>query len=188
MKDHTFLATIIDDSGSMSDQINVTKNSFKEFIQEQRKLGDNVDVQITYFNSTATTKNIQSIVDNPNVNDYTCGGTTAIYETLGTRITEIGEYLKNLPEADRPDKVIIAIITDGENNVLKAGGYTQLSVKEMIQHQETKYNWKFIFLGADLSVASQGANLGIRDVITYAGDTKSAYAQLSNYTRIARGR
>jgi uncharacterized protein YegL len=183
MKDHTFIAIILDKSGSMQNEVTATKNCFKEFIQEQQQYGNNADIQVSYFDRSCYTKPVQPISEDININDYVASGMTALYNTLGQRIVEIGNYLSSLHEENRPNKVVVCIITDGENTI--SGGYAQETVTEMIRHQETKYNWKFLFLGADPRIANQGVDLGIKNVAAYV-TTNDAYRTMSNFTKSVR--
>lgn len=49
-----------------------------------------------------------------------------------------------MPKNDRPGKVVFVITTDGMENASRE--FTYEKVKELIQHQQEKYNWEFIFL------------------------------------------
>ena len=71
-----------------------------------------------------------------------------------------GARLADLPEAERPDKVIVAIITDGEENSSK--DYSHVQAMEMIAHQRDAYRWVFVFLGAGMDAIAQAAALGIQ--------------------------
>lgn len=39
--------------------------------------------------------------------------------------------------------------------------YTYSKVKELIIHQQEKYNWEYIFLGANIDIAKEAWNIGI---------------------------
>ena len=39
--------------------------------------------------------------------------------------------------------------------------FTYGRVKEMIEYQREKYNWEFMFMGANIDVASEGSRLGV---------------------------
>jgi Fe-S oxidoreductase len=49
-------------------------------------------------------------------------------------------------------------MTDGGENYSK--DYSAGKVKEMIKHQEEKYNWSFIYMGSDLTDANDANSLG----------------------------
>jgi hypothetical protein len=60
----------------------------------------------------------------------------------------------------------------------------------MIEHQKTKYNWIFVFLGAELESVNMAKTLGINanNVINYANNSKgydAAYRSISsNITKL----
>ena len=86
----------------------------------------------------------------------------------------------------RPANVIVVIVTDGEENASKK--HTLEEVRDMIQHQQDVYGWKFIFLGAD-TADWMGRALGTYSTTTYSDDahgTHEVYAASSSYLRSVR--
>lgn len=81
-------------------------------------------------------------------NNYTPSNTTALLDAVGKAINSIGRRLADTPEADRPGKVIFAIITDGYENA--STEFSRSQVFSMVTHQREKYGWEFIFLGANI--------------------------------------
>ena len=118
-------------------------------------------------------------------------GGTALLDAIGRAITETGEYLKGLPEADRPSKVMFTVMTDGEENSSKEFSYAKVS--EMIKHQEDAYQWEFSFLGAGLDVASQAISMGFQasNVTNFAPNSgiaaSAAFASHTHSTLNYRG-
>ena len=84
---------------------------------------------------------------------------TALLDAVGRTINSVGERLNKTPEEERPGHVIFAITTDGYENA--SHEFTKAKVKEMIEHQQDKYSWTFMFLGANIDAVSEGASLGI---------------------------
>ena len=68
-------------------------------------------------------------------------------------------------------------MTDGGENSSRE--YTASKVKEMIKHQEDKYNWEFIYMGSDLTNADDANSLGFS---TRLYSSKANYA--ANYDMI----
>ena len=62
-------------------------------------------------------------------------------------------------EEDRPEKTIFVITTDGYENA--SHKYTSDRVKQMIERQKQKYDWEFIFLGANIDAIETARNFGI---------------------------
>lgn len=84
---------------------------------------------------------------------------TPLLDSIGRAIYETGEKLASLPAAERPERVLFVIITDGQENASQE--YTKEDIKAVIEHQQTKYNWDFIFLGANMDAVSVGTSYGI---------------------------
>lgn len=65
-----------------------------------------------------------------------------------------------MDEADRPGLVIFVVMTDGHENSSKE--FTKAQIKDMIEHQQDKYNWHFTFLGANQDAFAEAGAIGIR--------------------------
>jgi uncharacterized protein YegL len=91
--------------------------------------------------------------------EYSPGGSTAMNDAIGTAVTEIGKWLSDMPEEERPSKNLIVIMTDGEEN--SSQEYSLQQVKDMIKEQTEKYSWEFIYLGTDITTTEYAEDLGI---------------------------
>ena len=99
-------------------------------------------------------------IDNvPNELPYNPSGCTAMYDGIGTAIDRVGEVLNDMDESQRPEKNLIVIMTDGEEN--SSHEYQPSKVREMIKHQEDKYNWTFLYIGTDISNTQDADRIGI---------------------------
>lgn len=153
---------IIDESGSMSGTESDIIGGFKKVIDEQKaNRNGNCAISLYKFESR-----VNKIYMGKDVNDveyldeksYRPGGCTAMNDAIGTAIDEIGKWIDSMDEAEKPEKNLIVIMTDGEENSSRE--YSFDKVKEMIKHQEEKYNWSFMYLGADISDASYAKGYG----------------------------
>ena len=170
------LVFILDRSGSMSGLEKDTIGGFNSLIEKQRKEDGTADVTLVLFDSE-----YDVIYDHVDIKDvaeltskeYFPRGTTALLDAVGTTINRIGERLSNTPEEERPEQVIIVITTDGYENASKE--FTRQQVKDMIEHQQSKYSWTFMFLGANMDAVGEAQSLGI--------DTQFS----KTYTNSARG-
>jgi uncharacterized protein YegL len=129
---------------------------------------------VVYFNDTYEVihdgADINSVMFNHE--NYVPGGFTALLDAIGKAIDTVGERLSNTPEEQRPEKVIVAVMTDGLENASKE--YTKEQVKEKIKHQSEAYGWIFEFLGANIDVIAEAADLGISKTQTVVFDTTPA--------------
>ena len=158
----TELVFILDRSGSMSGLERDTIGGFNSMIEKQKEVEGDANITLVCFDHE-----YELIYDNCNIKEvlaltnkeYCPRGLTALYDAIGRTIDTISHRLNNTPEEERPEKVIVSITTDGMENASKE--YTFQQVKEKIEHQQEKYNWEFIFLGADLASVKVATNLGI---------------------------
>lgn len=153
---------IIDESGSMCSSINDVVGGFKRIIEEQAaKEEGQCSISMYTFNNEVTKhyigKNIKEVSSNLR---YCPGGGTALNDGVGTAIDEIGEWLNGMEESEKPSSNLIVIMTDGEENCSKE--YSLSKVKEMIKHQTEKYNWTFMYLGADITTTKVADSMGIK--------------------------
>jgi hypothetical protein len=90
-----------------------------------------------------------------------------------------------MPEYQRPDQVLFVIITDGEENSSRK--YRRADVRDRITHQQNKYKWQFVFLGANQDALKEAESYGIdhNHALAYAADithTHNAWRGLTNTT------
>lgn len=165
----TEIVFILDRSGSMMDLTEDTIGGFNSFVEKQKnEPGEALlttilfDDQYDILHNGMNLKEVQPLTRD----HYWARGMTAMYDAIGKAINEVGQRLSETPEQYRPGKVIFVITTDGMENASRE--FTQAKVKEMIQHQTEKYNWDFIFLGANIDSVQTAKNIGIR--ADYAAD------------------
>jgi hypothetical protein len=80
-------------------------------------------------------------------------------DAVGQAILDLGRVLEKTPEAERPGSVIFTILTDGHENASEE--FSGKQVADMIQHQKGKYDWEFVFLGANIDVDTVAGDLNI---------------------------
>ena len=91
--------------------------------------------------------------------EYMVRGSTALLDAIGKTIHKIGNAEKNTAEEYRAEKVMVVIITDGEENSSRF--YSLKEVKHMIERQKERYGWEFIFLGANIDAVETATRFGI---------------------------
>ena len=161
-KNLTELVFILDRSGSMGGFVNDVIEGFNSMIKKYKEELDEAYITTVLFDDK-----YEVLHDHVNLNDikpitnkeYYALGWTALYDALGKTINSVGARLFNTPEEERPEKVIFVINTDGEENSSRE--FTRSKVKEMIEHQQTKYSWGFLFLGANIDAETEAESIGI---------------------------
>jgi uncharacterized protein YegL len=158
----TEIVFIIDRSGSMANLTNDTIGGFNTFIENQKKeAGEAVLTTILFddkyeiLHDGVDIKKVNPLTDK----EYFARGMTALLDAIGKTINTIGERLNKTEEVERPSKVIFVITTDGAEN--SSSEFTKPQIKEMIEHQTNKYNWQFMFLGANIDAVGTAQSFGI---------------------------
>jgi len=140
-----------------------TISGFNYFLKEQKTAGDNASFTLVQFDSESTdvVHEARPVRDVPDLNKdtYQPRGSTPLLDALGQTIDSTGRTLAAIPEANRPDKVVFVVITDGQENA--SHHFTKTRVKEMIDHQTGKYNWQFVYLGANQDAFAEAGAVGI---------------------------
>jgi uncharacterized protein with von Willebrand factor type A (vWA) domain len=182
-QDYTEIAVVLDRSGSMVSTKTDAEGGFNHFIDEQRKVPGRCNVSLMQFDTTfESVYASRPISDVPKLELLPRGG-TALLDAIGKTINELGARLATMPEADRPGKVILLIVTDGEENSSKE--FTYAKIDELIRQQRDAYQWNFIFIGANQDAIATAAKIGIgADAsLTYANNAAGnarAYASTSS--------
>ena len=181
MKDNFIhVCFVIDESGSMGGTEDDVIGGFKKVIDEQKAVKEGT-CSVSYFKFAS---NVEEVYIGKDVNEveyldgkYRPCGLTALFDGVGTAIDKIGAWLDKMPESEKPEKNLIVVMTDGGENNSKE--YSASKVKEMIKHQEDKYNWSFIYMGSDLTDAKDANSLGFG---TKLYSSKADY--LDNYATV----
>ena len=172
-KNLTEIVFILDRSGSMAGLEDDTIGGFNSMIRKQKAEDGEALVSTVLFDNY--TEVIHDRVDIQKIQpmthkDYYVRGCTALLDAVGKAIHHIGNVHKYAREEDRPEKTLFVITTDGMENASREYSYDR--VKKMIQHEQEKYGWEFIFLGANIDAAKEAARFGITEdrAVNYHAD------------------
>lgn len=189
MKAEVYMVFVFDRSGSMFVIRDEAIANYNNFLDEQKKLPQKAHFRLVLFNTVVETKYVGDLAQAPHLDrdSYVTDGWTALYDAMADAIHETGGELAALPEHERPAKVIVATMTDGQENrsVRFAGEAGRKKLSEMIRHQQEKYNWEFIFLGANID-AKQTAldlNIPIANAIQWDSDAQGAQIAFAENSR-----
>ena len=155
----TDIVLLLDKSGSMSTLKNDTLGSLKTFIEEQKKAKGKANFTLILFSSEYD-YNVQfscNIKDCPEI-IYNPSGQTALLDAIGKTVEGTIARIKDMK--NKPDKVILAILTDGEENSSKE--YKFDAIKKIIETQEKEEKWDVIYLGANQNAIKVANNIGIQ--------------------------
>lgn len=162
MKDYTDINLLLDRSGSMELIRDDTIGGINQFVETQKQLPGTATFSMFQFDDTFDVK-IQNtpLNDVPTFtrNDLVPRGWTALLDAMARTINHVGNRLSLLNEQDRPNKVLVAVVTDGQENDSKE--FNKKQVFDMVNHQKTKYGWEFVYIGANQDAISVGQSMGI---------------------------
>ncbi|XME01168.1 vWA domain-containing protein [Lachnospiraceae bacterium C1.1] len=158
----TEIVFILDRSGSMSGLESDTIGGFNSMIAKQQKEeGEAIVSTVLFDDETDVIHDRVAIgeVKKLTEDDYYVRGCTALLDAVGGAIHHIGNVHKYAREEDRPAKTLFVITTDGLENASRH--YSFKDVKKLIKRQQEKYNWEFLFLGANIDAIEVAGNMGI---------------------------
>ena len=168
----------------------IYSDGFNEYISKQKTVPGKATISVSQFDNEHDV--IYDMVDINDVKELTSAtyiprGLTALNDATAMLVISTGEKLAKLPEDERPEKVIFVIISDGiENSSKEYGGESgRTKLKELTKHQEEKYNWEFVYIGANQDSTYEGSSRGISNSLNYAATSSSVkgmYSKLSNST------
>ncbi|AMO61149.1 Uncharacterized protein encoded in toxicity protection region of plasmid R478, contains von Willebrand factor (vWF) domain [Mycolicibacterium phlei] len=182
------IAVLLDRSGSMESIKDDTEGGFNAFIAGQRS--DTVDVRVTLAQFDTEYEVVYAdrpVAEVPPL-QLQPRGMTALYDSLGRLITDVGAELAALPEEQRPGRVTVVVLTDGHENSSREWSHD--AVRKAIARQENDYAWQFVFLGANMDAVEIGTELGISAdrSMTYAADGDGVGAAWAATTRYVSAR
>lgn len=157
----TEVVFILDRSGSMSGLEGDTIGGFNSMLKKQREEEGDANVttvlfddEIEMLHKRVDIKEIKNITSK----DYYVRGCTALLDAIGYSIN----FMINVPKKEeRAKNVLFIITTDGYENASKEYSYEK--IKKMITYEKERYNWQFLFLGANIDAISTARKFGISE-------------------------
>jgi len=171
----TYITFVLDETGSMNGIRNDTIGSFNTYTKDLLD-GLEGEVRFSLMKFGGYKKDWMCLdvamkhVTTLSASNYRPSGGTPLWDAFGFAIKQMEE--KDIQE---DDKVIISILTDGEEN--QSREYTQQDVKAMIEdHPE----WAITFLGANMDAWDDvGRGIGMSRGSTYSYDISDMAGTLS---------
>lgn len=163
-KDYTHVSVLLDRSGSMQSIRTDIIGGFNSFVAEQKKAkaGDMTLSLLTFdvppFDYVYELESIDKIVDLTEAT-YVPRGGTALNDAMAQLIIQTGTKLAALKEEDRPDGVLFVCISDGQENASRE--YSNAKLKLLVEEQTAKYNWKFLYIGANQDSQKESKDKGM---------------------------
>jgi len=168
----TQIYILLDKSGSMI-HLNPENTSKQVTGLVREQTGGRVTVTVARFsdNYEVIKTNVDGREFEITANDIYPNGPTALQESMCRIIDDAGTELSNMTD-ERPGKVVVIVLTDGEENSSQgeySGESGRIKLAEKIKIQQEVYNWIFYFLGTNIDAIKVGKSFGIdqRTCINY---------------------
>ena len=184
-QDKTAILIILDRSGSMAYPKGFREDmegGMNTFITEQAKLPGKCRATVVQFDDKYEEVVVDAkLKDVPTIEIMPRGG-TALLDAMGKSITNLRDHINSMPRAKRPAKIIVAIVTDGQENSSREWNKGKVStlVKDL-----TDKGWEFTYLGANQDAIAEATSLGIRTANAVTYTSKGATSTLSSFTNNA---
>ncbi len=185
-RDYTHISVILDRTGSMESIRDDTIGGCNAFLGEQKVESGTATLTLVQFDSQDPYEVIhrfKKIEEIPELTreTYVPRATTPLLDALGRGINDLEESLSKLEEADRPSKIIMVVVTDGQENA--SVEFTKDQVEKMIKEKTDDSSWEFVFLSADLEAIGDAMAYGIAGskalLFRKNGGSAGAWAALS---------
>lgn len=183
----TLIVCILDRSGSMESIVDDAIGGFNGFLKKQKKQDEDATMTVALFDDR-----YELLYNNVDLNKvkkitrdvWSPRGLTALNDAIGKTINDVGSEINKQKKSKRPDKILVAIVTDGWENASKE--YTGSDIKKLIKKKE-KDDWQFVYLAADQDAFKVGTSFGVKGGNTFSYFNTSAgntmmFNSLSNAT------
>ena len=164
------LGIVLDQSSSMSTLVTEALAAFNALVDDQRNVkcavGEGTALSLALFNDTSRlVYDALPIAEVPPLTpeQYKPSGSTALNDAIGSMIQVVGK------RARRGTRVLVAILTDGEENVSRQ--FSKPDILQMVTYRRLTYDWQFVFIGPE-EAFSYALSIGIpkSNVVSFAVD------------------
>ena len=170
--DYTQLTVILDRTGSMQSIRDDTIGGFNAFLSEQQGQPGRATLTLVQFDSQdpyEVIHHFKAIEEVPDLTRETFvpRASTPLLDAIGRGINDLEQTLSRQVEANRPARIVVAIVTDGQENASKEVD-RQTSEKMMADKQAA--DWQVVFLSADLAAIGDAITGGVKPAAAMAFD------------------
>jgi hypothetical protein len=188
MKDgYIHISVILDRTGSMETIRDDTIGGFNAFLNAQKAELGLASLTLVQFDSQDPYEivyHFKPLAEVPELTRETFvpRATTPLLDAIGRGINDLEKSLADITEDERPSRVVMVVITDGQENASRE--FRKDQIEKMIKEKQEKATWQFVFLSADLNAIGDALASGVRAASTLAHDKDShgvgaAWASLS---------
>ncbi len=162
---YTHISVILDRTGSMETIRDDTIGGFNTFLQEQKVQPGSATLTLVQFDTQDPYEVIhwfKPIEEVPKLTrkTYVPRASTPLLDALGRGINDLEKSLTELKEDERPAKVVVVVVTDGQENSSRE--FRKDQIEKMVKEKTEKNSWQFVFLSADLAAIGDARSVGIQ--------------------------
>lgn len=175
-KEYVHIAILIDRSGSMASIAKDMEGGIKTLLQDQKESPGTVSVSLAKFDDQYELVYDFAKIEDCSDFEIKPRGGTALYDASFFLIDGVSKKIQLMDSDEMPEKVLVVIITDGQNNVSKS--FDAKTIKDLISSKQVREEnhpaWEFVFLGANFDVeqeAVQGLNVAVNSTLNYSTDS-----------------
>jgi hypothetical protein len=188
MKDgYTHISVILDRTGSMESIRDDTIGGFNAFLNAQKAEPGLASLTLVQFDSQDPYEivyHFKPLAEIPELTRETFvpRASTPLLDAIGRGINDLEKSLADRIEDEKPARVVMVIITDGQENASRE--FRKDQIEKMIKEKQEKFAWQFVFLSADLAAIGEALASGMPAASVMAHDkdghgTSAAWASLS---------
>lgn len=157
--DLTDLTIVLDRSSSMAKLLQETVDGFNQVLLDQARVEGARVTLVTFADDVRVEYQGVPIAEAPRLSrrTYIPYGNTALYDGLWRGIASAEERLA-AAGSDRPGRVVVAVLTDGEEN--QSREVDAPTLRKAVEERKAN-GWAFYFIGADQDAALAGREVAV---------------------------
>ncbi|TCD46836.1 vWA domain-containing protein [Chlorobium sp. N1] len=167
-KSYTHITVVLDRSGSMESVRDDTIGGMNTFIDGQKALPGRATFSLVQFDSQDPYEVVRAFMPMAEVPPldrevYVPRSGTPLLDALGRAINDVESSTGGLLEEERPEKVVVAVVTDGQENSSRE--FKKAEIEKMIAAKRSE-GWEFMFLSADMAAIDDAVRMGFERSMT----------------------
>lgn len=165
---------ILDRSGSMASIVDDAIGGFNAFLAAQQREEENALFSLVLFDH----EYVPLYASDPirgipplGPGTYIPRGSTALLDAIGRSLIDLKGRIEKRSADDRPESVVVAILTDGMEN--SSVEFSAAQVHSLIEQRKHDDGWQFVFLAANQDAIATAASMAIAAEDAFGFDATS---------------
>jgi hypothetical protein len=185
----TEILIFLDRSGSMSSIKTATEAGIASFVRKNRELGGMCRMTLVQFDEDRDHRmQLETVYESCPLDEvpefvFVPRGGTPFYDAAGITLNKYEAKWAKSP--DRPDKVIVMIVTDGAD--ISSKEMTAEGVQTIVERLQKEHSWEINYMGANHDVIHTAKTLGISATraATYSASPVAVAAAFDTMAEVA---